>query len=191
MRTNVRSSQIEDGGVIRDDLNTATAGKAVIRKAVEGTGVTLSSTGADAGTGDVTIATRAASDSVAGHVTTGAQTFAGAKTHASQYAAAEHDNGASGAATKTIDWNEGNCQRVQMTGNCIFVFSNGIAGARYLLRLVGDATALRTPTWPATVYWANDTAPTLSGTTKTDLIAIYFTGTSYLATVAPAFNAIL
>lgn len=50
----INSSQIRDGEVKRADLNTATSGSAVIRKAVSGTGVNLSSTGADAGTGDVT-----------------------------------------------------------------------------------------------------------------------------------------
>lgn len=36
-------------------LNTATSGSAVVTKIIAGTGVTLSSTGADAGTGDVTV----------------------------------------------------------------------------------------------------------------------------------------
>lgn len=41
--------------VDRDDFDTTTAGKAVITKIVAGTGVTINSTGVDAGTGDVTI----------------------------------------------------------------------------------------------------------------------------------------
>jgi hypothetical protein len=39
----------------RNNLDTTTVGSAVIVKAVQGTGISLSSTGADAGTGDVTI----------------------------------------------------------------------------------------------------------------------------------------
>lgn len=54
-RTQVRTQQIEDGGITRDDLNTADSGKAVVRKILQGTNVTISSTGADSGTGDVTI----------------------------------------------------------------------------------------------------------------------------------------
>lgn len=54
-QTVIRSAQLLDEGVYRDDLNVTTSGKAVIRKAIAGTGVTLSSTGIDAGTGDVTI----------------------------------------------------------------------------------------------------------------------------------------
>jgi hypothetical protein len=53
--TRVNSLQIGDGEVKRADLNTATSGSAVVTKIVQGTGISLSSTGADAGTGDVTV----------------------------------------------------------------------------------------------------------------------------------------
>ena len=56
-RTEVRSAQIADGNVTRDDLNTSDSGKAVVRKIIQGTGVLLSSSGADSGTGDVEIST--------------------------------------------------------------------------------------------------------------------------------------
>ncbi len=42
-------------GVQRDDLDTTTTTKAVIAKAVQGSGITISSSGVDSGTGDVTI----------------------------------------------------------------------------------------------------------------------------------------
>lgn len=53
--TQVKTEQIFNDGVTRDDLNAVTVGKAVVKKLIAGTNVTLSSTGADAGTGDVTI----------------------------------------------------------------------------------------------------------------------------------------
>ncbi len=54
-RTLIRGiSNIEDGDVGREDLNQATAGRAVIRRLIAGTNVTISQTGADTGTGDVT-----------------------------------------------------------------------------------------------------------------------------------------
>lgn len=53
--TNVRGRQLKDDDVLRQDLNTTTAGSAVVRKVVQGTGLSFSSTGVDAGTGDVTI----------------------------------------------------------------------------------------------------------------------------------------
>lgn len=55
-RTQVRSPQLEDQGVKRADLNTSTTGSAVTSKLVQGAGILLTSTGVDAGTGDVTVA---------------------------------------------------------------------------------------------------------------------------------------
>ena len=54
-RTCIRGDQITDGTVQRQDLDVQTAGAAVVAKIVAGTNVTLSSTGPDAGTGDVTV----------------------------------------------------------------------------------------------------------------------------------------
>ena len=45
----------EVGSVQRNDMDVVTSGQAVITKLVAGTGISLSSTGADAGTGDVTV----------------------------------------------------------------------------------------------------------------------------------------
>ena len=53
--TSIRGKQIQDGTVQRVDLDTTTVGQAVVAKLIQGTNVTLSSTGGDAGTGDVTI----------------------------------------------------------------------------------------------------------------------------------------
>ncbi len=44
-----------DQTIQREDLDISTVGKAVVAKLVEGDNMHLSSTGADAGTGDVTI----------------------------------------------------------------------------------------------------------------------------------------
>lgn len=54
-KTEVRGGQVKDTSIQRSDLDTVTAGLAVVAKIIQGSGVTLSSTGADAGTGDVTI----------------------------------------------------------------------------------------------------------------------------------------
>jgi hypothetical protein len=53
--TVIRGTQVLDGSIQRADLDVTTAGKAVIAKLVQGTGIALSSTGADSGTGDVTV----------------------------------------------------------------------------------------------------------------------------------------
>ena len=54
-RTELTGDQILDGTVGRDDLDVTTLGQSAITKVVAGTGVTLSWTGADQGTGDVTV----------------------------------------------------------------------------------------------------------------------------------------
>jgi hypothetical protein len=54
-RTNVTGRLIQDGSVQREDLNVSSSGQAVITKVIAGEGVTISSTGIDPGTGDVTI----------------------------------------------------------------------------------------------------------------------------------------
>jgi hypothetical protein len=54
--TVVRGAQVKDGTIQRVDVDASTAGQALIRKLIQGAGIALSSTGADAGTGDVTAA---------------------------------------------------------------------------------------------------------------------------------------
>jgi len=53
--TTIRGQQVKDGDIGREDLNTTTGGRAVVRKVIAGSNLTISSTGADSGTGDVTI----------------------------------------------------------------------------------------------------------------------------------------
>lgn len=53
--TQIREGQIEAEAVGRSELNATTVGSSVIKRVIAGTNVTISSTGADVGTGDVTI----------------------------------------------------------------------------------------------------------------------------------------
>lgn len=55
-QTQIPSGQIQDGGIQRSDLCVAgAAGTNVIAKAIQGSGIQLNASGAEAGTGDVTI----------------------------------------------------------------------------------------------------------------------------------------
>ena len=54
-RTKVRKPQIKTGTIQRRNMNVSTPAKAVVTKIIAGTGVTLSETGIDSGTGDVTL----------------------------------------------------------------------------------------------------------------------------------------
>lgn len=185
-RTQVRSQQLEDEGVKRDDLNSTTTGQAVIKKAVEGAGVQLTSTGVDSGTGDVTIATRAADASNPGHVSTTTQEFGGRKTFTGQYVSGPiHDNGNSGSGTVTVDWDNGNSQLLTLTGSCAIAFSNGISGGRYLLEIRTGAGSF-VITWP-TVTWmrSGGTAPTVpTAASKTALVGLSYNGSTYIGSYA-------
>jgi hypothetical protein len=98
--------------------------------------------------------------------------------------ASRSDAGNSSTAL-TVDWSAALAQKVTLTGNCTFTFSNPVAGAVYVLELWQDGTGSRTVTWPASVKWAGGTAPTLTTTAnKMDLITLYYDGTNYRGVVS-------
>jgi len=53
--TQLTGLQVKDGSIQRPDLDVVTPSKAVITKIIQGTGISISSTGVDSGTGDVTV----------------------------------------------------------------------------------------------------------------------------------------
>lgn len=74
-RTQVPTSLIADETIVRADLNVSTSGSAVIRKLIQGTGISISSTGADTGTGDVTVSINSSSVVTSFNTRTGAVTL--------------------------------------------------------------------------------------------------------------------
>lgn len=96
----------------------------------------------------------------------------------SQYYSDLHNNGNSGSS-QTINWNNGNVQKLTLTANCTITLSNPKNGGRYLLILVQDATGGRSVTWPSSVKWPGGTAPTLSGASKVDVITLVYDGSYY------------
>jgi len=94
---------------------------------------------------------------------------------------AEFDKGNVTGAT-TINWNQGNNQKMTFTGNVTFTFSNPVAGAFYFLRIAQDATGSRIVTWPASVKFSDGLITTLTTTaSKVDCVGFYYDGTDYLA----------
>jgi hypothetical protein len=72
--------------------------------------------------------------------------------------------------TLTVDWNNSNIQELTgLTGSHTFTASNPKAGATYILTLA--QTGAVTATWTG-VKWPGGTAPTLSGTGKTDVVTL-------------------
>jgi hypothetical protein len=91
---------------------------------------------------------------------------------------AEHNNGNSGA-TLTINWNNGNFQRVVLNANCTFTLSNPIV-ATYVIRIVNAGSF--TITWPGSVKFPGGTVfqPTASRDT---IFTLYWNGSYYNAGV--------
>jgi len=90
------------------------------------------------------------------------------------------DNGESGAA-KTINWTNGNLQKVELTGDCTFTFTAPTRAGHLTLILEGDGTA-RSLTWPATVKWLEPGEPTWSSTDgDKNAVSFIWDGTDYIA----------
>lgn len=58
MRTEIDTKQIQDGEVLREDLNILTPGQAVVRKVSPGVGISETHSGVDDGTGDVILSSK-------------------------------------------------------------------------------------------------------------------------------------
>ncbi len=72
--------------------------------------------------------------------------------------------------TLTVNWNNSNIQELTgLTGSHTFTASNPKAGATYILTLA--QTGAVTATWTG-VKWPGGSAPTLSGTGKTDVVTL-------------------
>ena len=90
----------------------------------------------------------------------------------------ETENTLTDASTITVNWLQGNQQKVTLGGNRTINFTNYISGQVLRLVVCQDATGSRTVTWDANIIWQGDVAPTLTTTAnKCDL-------TTFIATNA-------
>ena len=86
----------------------------------------------------------------------------------------EYDAGNSGT-TKTIDFNNGQKQKLTFTGNCTITFAFPAGVGNYVLRGIGDGTT-RTVTWPAGSKYPNAVGPLAPLTSGTAIYSIYYDG---------------
>lgn len=86
-----------------------------------------------------------------------------------------------GDGTDDIDWKLGNKMNFTFGAfNETFTFTAPSKATNLLLKLKQDSVGSRTATWPASVEWPDDIAPTLStGANKIDIIGLYYDGTKY------------
>lgn len=84
----------------------------------------------------------------------------------------------------TIDLANGTLQILTLTGNCTFTFPTATAGKSFMILLKQDATGGRTATWPASVKWPSNTAPTITSTaSKGDKLVFTADGTYWWGTL--------
>jgi hypothetical protein len=102
----------------------------------------------------------------------------------------EHNNANSGAS-KTIDWNNGQNQKLILTADCTLTFAN-ITGSGYTsrvqLKVIQDTTGGWGLTFPANVIFATpfDFANGTAG--QECIITFYFDGTNYIALSTQYYN---
>jgi len=91
------------------------------------------------------------------------------------------NKGVSGSGTVTFNWNDGNYQRIDATGDFLFAFSNGIAGASYLIEYEADGT-LRNPDETTNLNWGDGAVPTWPTINGDKLfVVVVYDGTTYHA----------
>lgn len=84
-------------------------------------------------------------------------------------------------STETVDWGNGNHQAVTLDENLTFTFIDPAGPGGFTMKLTQDVTGTNTVTWPASVLWEGDVAPTITVTgDAVDLVSFYFDGTNYI-----------
>lgn len=87
-----------------------------------------------------------------------------------------YDNLTSG----TINFNNGISQRVGVSGNLTFTFSNALTGRAYVLKIEHTLAGSKTFTWPGTVKWPFSAQPAFSTTLNAvDIVTFFYDGTNF------------
>lgn len=81
----------------------------------------------------------------------------------------------------SIDWGAGNKAHVTLgVATTTFVFVDPANSGNITIKLIQDGGGSRTVTWPASVKWPSDTAPTLTTAGgSVDIVGCYHDGTNY------------
>jgi len=103
---------------------------------------------------------------------------------AAMYGSAEYDAGNSGTS-KTLDFTNGQHQKLTLTDNVSITLSNALPGAAIKIRIVTGSSY--TVTFATTVKWAGGTAYTATATTSEDIVTLYYNGTSWYGSFSKGF----
>ena len=92
----------------------------------------------------------------------------------------EFSNGDSGAGTVVINWNEGQKQKITLTGDPTLVFFQPPSVCNLLFKIVQDGGGGRSITWPTGVLFPGGTDPALTaGGGTTDIVSFYYDGNQF------------
>ena len=94
-----------------------------------------------------------------------------------------YDNGNSGSS-KTIDWSNGDRQKLTISAACTLAYSNAQTGQIITLEVVENGTGNFAITMPAnTKYPGGITQAFTTTPSAINLVQVYYDGTNYLTTV--------
>ena len=127
-----------------------------------------------------------ASDSASGAVTTGAQTWAGAKTFSGAVRATPYNETVGTVSNSTVQLNTGNVFLSTPSSNITYTFSNPpTSGTAFGFTLRVEPSSTVTVTWPASVKWADGVAPDAPASGETAVYGFYTQdgGTTYFGFV--------
>lgn len=105
---------------------------------------------------------------------------------------AEHDMGNQAGASLTLNSNNGNFQKLTLTGNITSITMTAplVGIGRFQFKFIQDGSGGRTVTgWPGTVLWPAGTDPTFStGIGDVDILSFYWDGTSWYGVFSGDFS---
>lgn len=89
----------------------------------------------------------------------------------------EFDNGTV-SGTATIDWNNGNMQKVTLSDNVTLSYTDPTGAGRFDLRVIQDVSGGNAVTWPGSQFWPGGAAPTITAGSNTyDIVTVRYRGT--------------
>ena len=100
-----------------------------------------------------------------------------------------HDYGTISGTAQTIDWNNGNKQKITLGNNITFTFTNPQGIGDFRIVLVQDATGGRTLTWPASCKFIGGSTPILSTSPNAiDIANVFYDGTTYYVALSKSWG---
>lgn len=100
----------------------------------------------------------------------------------------EYDNGNSGVA-KTIDWNNGQNQKITLTANCVLTLPSVTGTGRFQLKVIQDGTGARSLSFSSASVKNPTNFDFASGTANQEcIITFYWDGAKYIFLSTPYYS---